>query len=405
MSEINTRKYDVILWGATGFTGKIVAQYLKDHYSNGNLKWAIAGRNKEKLANLAQSFLPKKIDFLEADAKDLASLNTICSQTKVMCTTVGPYTLYGDHLVKACIESKTHYCDLTGEVLWMRKNIAQYHEIAKKSRIKIVHSCGFDSIPSDMGVYALQNKFYTQNGMYAEKIMGRVRKIKGSFSGGTYASMSHLLEQIHRSPELKKTIADPYALITDPTFEGPKTRDLTSVKKDSLTGQWMCPFIMAGINTKVVRRSHFLNQYRWGEKFEYQETLLCGHGTKGKIRAWIILLVLGLFTAAKPNSVLKRILDRIMPKPGEGPQEKDRKEGYFTFSFYAKSKGKETMRIDISSKEDPGYGATSKMLAESAICLALDKSCPDSFGVLTPSQAMGDCLLKRLEDKAGIKIS
>ncbi len=395
--------YDVVLWGATGFTGKIVAKYLAEHYTVGELKWAIAGRNEKNLRSLAQSFSPQIIDCLIADAKDPESLQAICSKTKVVCTVVGPYSLYGDDLIKACVETNTHYCDLTGEVPWMKKNITLYHDIAKEKKLKIVHSCGFDSIPSDIGVYHTQNEFFKKTGVYAEKIEGRVSRIKGSFSGGTYASMNHLMEEVHRTPELKDVLSDPYALASDPKFQGPRTPTFSTVKKDPFTGQWMCPFIMAGINTKVVRRSHFLKHYPWGNKFEYQETLLCGPGIKGRIRAWLLLLFMGLFLSAQPNSLLKKLLDNKMPKPGEGPDEETRKKGFFVFSFFAVANNQETLKVTLSCKEDPGYGATSKMLAECAICLALEEESSHNFGVITPSVAMGNCLLERLKEKVGIE--
>lgn len=398
------RKYDIIIWGATGFTGRLVAEYLWEKYGNTEFKWAIAGRSEEKLSQVSEELGLKNIPILLADSFDLTSLKNLARQTKVICTTVGPYSKYGDSLVQACVEEGCHYCDLTGEVPWMRKMIDQHHLAAEEKKLKIVHTCGFDSIPSDLGAMKLQNEFYKKFGYYAEKISTRIAGIKGELSGGTYSSMTSLMETARKDSSIRSIISNMYALNPDPHFKGADKSDLKSVKKDNLTGHWICPFIMAGINTKVVRRSNALENFKYGYDFSYEEAMMCGRGIKGRLKGITILMGLGLLMAAKEGGLLKKIIDGRMPKPGEGPDKESRESGFFKFILFAEGKNSDSLNLIIKGKRDPGYGATSRMLGEAAISLLSD-DLPEIYGILTPAVAMGEVLEKRLEGNVDFYIN
>ncbi len=398
---MQNRNFDLIIWGATGFTGQLVVEYLWKQYGHSALKWAIAGRDKEKLLQLSQRLGLQNVPYLLADSFDLASLKKLASQAKVLCSTVGPYAVYGDAVVKACVEEGCHYCDLTGEVPWMRKMINLHHDNASKNKVKIVHTCGFDSIPSDFGVKEVQQSFYKKYGYYASKVSTRVASMKGQLSGGTYASMSNLLAEANKDKAVQEIVYNSYSLNPDPTYRGAEKGDFRSVKKDRITGQWMCPFVMAVVNTRVVRRSHALANFPYGPLFRYEETLLCGKGFKGRVQATLVHMGLGLLMAAKPGSFLKKMIDKRMPKPGEGPSEAQRKAGRYKFLVFAEGNNSDKSTIAVRGDMDPGYGSTSKMLAESALSLVYD-SLPEVYGVLTPTVALGDALLKRLETNAGV---
>ncbi len=396
------KKFDLIIWGATGFTGQLVVEYLWKNYGSSAIKWAIAGRDAKKLEEISGKFVLQGIPQLIADSFDLESLKKLAGQTKVICSTVGPYSLYGNALLQACVEKSCHYCDLAGELPWMRKTIDQYHQQAMEKKLKIVHNCGFDCIPSDLGVQEVQRAFFEKYGYYSRQVVTRVAKLKGALSGGTYASMSHLMAEAKKDKTIGKIMANPYATNPDPHYQGADHKDLQSIQKDKITGQWLAPFIMAGVNTRVVRRSHALQGFPYGHVFTYEEAMLCGKGIKGRIKASVILAGLGLLQAAKPGSFLKQMIDSRMPKPGEGPDAHARASGSFKFLVFAQGRGTDQVVLVVRGDRDPGYGSTSKMLAESAISLTGEEKLPPVYGVLTPAVALGDVLLKRLQEKAGV---
>ena len=401
------RKYDVIIWGATGFTGRLVAEYIYKNYgSDGVLKWAMAGRSQDKLNRVSNEMGIKGIDYVIADSHDRNSLDAMCAQASVICTTVGPYAKYGTELVKSCIANGTDYCDLTGEVQWMRKMIDEHQEDAHKAGVRIVHTCGFDSIPSDMGVYFLQREAKSQIGAPCDQIHMRVKAMKGGLSGGTYASLSYVMEQAQEDRSIYKTLTNPYGLNPIGEQSGPDKRDLQTVKKDRDINAYIAPFIMAGINTKVVRRSNALSQYSYGKDFLYDEAMVTGKGMSGRMKGYGLLATLGMLMVGKPGSLLKKFVDKTQPKPGEGPDKEERENGFYNLLFIGKIDGDIKMKAKVTGDRDPGYGSTSKMLAESAICLAMDKDkTPKVSGMLTPSVAMGDALLDRLEQNAGLTFS
>ena len=401
MSKQN-RKYDLIIWGASGFTGRLVAEYLIGQYGiDSDLKWAVAARNQSKLEKVMAEIGAEKVPKVIADSHDVASLNAMASQTKVICTTVGPYAKYGSELVAACIENGTDYCDLTGEVQWMRKMIDRHHEAAKAKGVRIVHTCGFDSIPSDMGVYFLQKNAKEKMGEICQTIDMRVKVAKGSASGGTIASMKNISEEAQKDKSIYKVIFNPYSLCPDGEREGPDKPDLQKVVFDEISNSYIAPFIMATINTKVVRRSNALAGYPYGKDFLYNESMMVGKGFSGKMKGNMVLLSLGA-AMAKPNSFLGKLVSWYLPKPGEGPNKEERENGFYKFLFFGKTASGKTINATVKGDRDPGYGSTCKMLGEAAVCLAKD-DLPEMAGMLTPSTALGDHLFKRLEESAGLK--
>ncbi len=394
-----SKEFDIIIWGATGFTGRLVAEYIYKNYSSEKLSWAIAGRDKKKLINVRDKIADENIPIIIADSFDEMSLTKMTQKTKVICSTVGPYSKYGSLLVKSCIKTNTHYCDLAGEAQWIRKIVDTYHQEAKNKKIRIVNSCGFDSIPSDIGVYFI-NKNLPDVNIKLDNISMRLSGFKGSLSGGTYASMNNIITEASKDSHVRKILTNPYGLNPEGQRTGPDKRDLNKVKYDEDSKSWIAPFMMAGINTKIVRRSNALSNYSYGKNFTYDESVMTGDGFKGRTKAIMSVLPL-FFLTAKPGSLLKRIINYFTPKPGQGPNENERENGYFSMRFYIRYNDKSRALVRVTGDRDPGYGSTSKMLAESAICLSKD-SLKDTYGVITPSIAMGDQILDRLQAKAGL---
>ena len=402
MSEVDkkNKKFDLIIWGSTGYTGKLVCEYIIKNYKRTNLRWALGGRNKLKLKKLISSLNLKNIPYVIADSYNKNSLFEMTKMTRTICSTVGPYSKYGTLLVEACIKSKTNYCDITGETHWIREIIDKYHSKALKNGVKIIHACGFDSVPSDLGVLYAQNKIIEKTGKCASKISMRVVSMKGGVSGGTIFSFLNILEESKKNKNVRKILQNPHSLNPKKKFISTDERDLKNITYDKNSKTWISPFIMASINTRIVRRSNYLMDFKYGEKFIYNEALIVGKSILSKILGYFRLIPIYLVIKIK-NSALKLLLDLVMPKPGQGPTEKSRKSGYFKFRFYVfdnKLKG----IASVSGVGCPGYGSTSKILAESSICLAQDEL-PKQNGILTPSSGLGIPLLKRLEKNADIK--
>ena len=394
------KQFDIIIWGATSFTGKLVVEYLFKKFASSKIKWAIAGRNKEKLENVRSKVADKNIPIFIADSFDEKSLSVIVKKSKVICSTVGPYSLYGSLLVELCVKHSTNYCDITGEAHWIRTIIDKFHKDAKKKKIKIVNSCGFDSIPSDMGVYFIQNEIKKAYKSYAKSIKMRVAGIRGGISGGTYGSMNNLLKEAYADKSVFKVLNNPYGLNPKDKMEGLDKKDLRKIIFDNESKSWIYPFIMAGINTKIVRRSNALSNFQYGKEFTYEEATMAGKGISGFWKAILALFPLAMI-GINPNSFLKKIVNSFMPKPGEGPGIEKRKNGFYNLRFYITIDEKRKAFAKVIGDSDPGYGSTSKMLAESALSLAFD-NLPGNYGVITPSFAMGDKLLNRLKENAGL---
>ena len=395
------RQYDIIIWGATGFTGKLVAKYMTENYANSNLSWALAGRNEDKLQSLLHSLGQPDVPTIVADAQDSEEIAALVKQTRVVLTTVGPYARYGSPLVEACANHGTHYCDLTGEVHWMREMISKHQSAAQQSGAKIVHTCGFDSIPSDLGVYFLQRHMIETFGMPASEIKYRAKDFKGGFSGGTIDSMMAMMEAAKTDSSIMRTIADPYAL--NDNFRGVDGLDNNQHYYDTDFNSWVAPFVMAAINTRVVRRSNELLDLRYGRDFKYNEGMLTNQGASGMFGAAAMAmgtLAMNGLSALEPT---RKIMQRFLPKPGEGPTDEVIEKGYFKIELYGKHATNQTVHAlaEVCGDKDPGYGSTSKMLAESAVCLAQDELSVGG-GFWTPASAMGDQLIERLGANAGV---
>ena len=402
MSE---REYDIIVYGATGFTGQLVAEYLLERYGLGSdLRWAIAGRSESKLNALRGALGPAaaELPILVADSGDAEALATLAARTRVVLTTVGPYALYGSNLVAACVDNGTDYCDLAGEVQWIRKMIDTHHDRARETGARIVHCCGFDSIPMDIGAYFLQQEAQARHGDYCEEIAPYVKATKGSMSGGTIASMSNIVQEAQHDRSVARILADPYALNPAGEREGPDGADQQDVRFDEDVNSWTGPFVMAGVNTRVVRRSNALAGYPYGKDFRYREATLTGAGIGGRVRGLMLVSALGALVFGLTVSPTRALLHRfLLPKPGEGPSPELQESGFFNLVQVGKLPDGTILRTRITGDRDPGYGSTSKMLAESAVCLARDEAITGG-GVWTPASAMGAALLERLRSNAGL---
>jgi len=398
------REFDIIVFGATGFTGRLVAEYLHATYGEGSdLKWAMAGRNGDKLAEISHLIgASDALPLIVADASDGAALATLVGRTKVIITTVGPYQLYGEALVRACAQGGTDYVDLCGEPGWMAQMIPQLEKPAQASGARIVFSCGFDSIPFDLGVVFLQTQAQQRLGKPLVHVRGRVRKMKGGVSGGTLASLLTTIERMDQDPQLAPAMADPFALT--PGFTGPGQPEGKSAAYDDWAKAWSGPFVMATINTKNVHRTNFLRGHPWGTDFVYDERMLTGDGAKGKRRAKALARMTRIQNALLGFGPTRSLLRRfVLTKPGDGPNKEARENGYYALLFIGRTAGGDMLSASIKGDRDPGYGSTCKMLAESAICLARDVNRDmTGGGVWTPGAAMGMTLVQRLEKNAGL---
>lgn len=387
------REFDLVLFGATGFTGKLVAEYLS---RAGQRRWAIAGRTPSKLDAVRASLVSNQPEILVGDAGSAQDMLAIARRARVVVTTVGPYLKYGDALVAACVEAGTHYCDLTGEVPWMQRTIAAHHDAARRTGARIVHTCGFDSIPSDLGTWFLQRQF---GDTPATRVRAYVMYASGGFSGGTVASMAEIME-LAKDRNVRRAVADPYALNPADDRSGADGWDAFAPREDAWIGGWTAPFLMASVNTRVVRRTHALLGRPWGPDFSYDEVMYTGKGLKGRAKAFGIAGALGAAVAVLSAGPSRRLAQRyLLPKPGEGPSPEAIENGGFLIRVVGERNG-ERKAVDVKGTKDPGYGATAIMLAESARCLAYDPL-DSPAGVLTPASAMGDALVERL-NAAGV---
>ena len=380
------REFDIIVYGATGFTGRLVAEYLAQHYPD--RKWAMAGRSLTKLQEVRDEIgAPVDTPLITANADDSASLKAMTARATVVITTVGPYQLYGEPLLAACVETGTGYVDLCGEPNWMHDMIGKYDAAAKASGARIVFSCGFDSIPFDLGVWTVEEEAKKRFGKPAPRVKGRVRTMKGTFSGGTFASGKATAAAAMKNPSVFKVLLDPFALT--PGFEGPSQPKGVLPEYDEAVSGWVAPFMMAVINTKNVHRTNFLAGHPYGEDFRYDEMMIApGLGELGK-------------AAAEAISKMNPMNAEKGPAPGEGPSKEERDTGHYDIAFVAEMADGQRVTATVKGDRDPGYGSTSKMIAESALCLIDDV--PDTAGgIWTPGALMAAPLVKRLEANAGV---
>jgi short subunit dehydrogenase-like uncharacterized protein len=400
---MKTNHYDVVVWGATGFTGKWVAKHLFDHYSDADLRWAIAGRNQEKLEEVREFIgdVDASIEGLIADSHDELSIRELVKNAKVIISTVGPYAHYGSLLVKVCAQTGTHYVDLCGEVQWMREMIDSHQESARNSGAKIVHSCGFDSVPSDMGVYFTQQESQKALGKPLSRMRYQLMKAKGGISGGTIASMMNLVEMAVKDKSVRALLANPYSLNPDSSFDGPDKGDQMRARFSKVLNKWTAPFVMAGVNTRIVRRSNALMGFSYGSRFRYSEVMVTDKGAKGYASAMAISAGIKTMMVTSITKVGRRFLGLFLPAQGEGPKVDPKDPGFYHIQFNGETESGEPFVTKLLGDGDPGYGSTSKMLAESGVCLALDSlSCKGGFW--TPASALGGAYLKRLQDKGGL---
>ena len=381
-------EFDIIVYGATGYTGRLVAEHFVREYGgkDGGPKWAMAGRSMDKLeAVRGEIGAPGSTPLVVADADDPASLEAMCNRTKVVLTTVGPYQLYGDALVAACVKTGTDYADLCGEPVWMRQKIDEHMEAAKASGARICFSSGFDSIPFDLGVLMTQKVAKERFGKPAPRIKGRVRGMAGGASGGTVASLTETMKAVARNPKLISILKSSFGLT--PGFEGPDQPSGLVPRYEEKLGKWAAPFVMAPINTKNVHRTNFLLGHPYGEDFRYDEMVLTSPGDAGKAAASALADMMKNPFGAKP------------PKPGEGPTPEERENGFYDVLFIAEMPDGETLHYAVKGKYDPGYGSTSRMLGETGMAL-LD--CKAEGGVGTPGSFLGEALVERLREHAAL---
>ena len=381
-----SREFDILIYGATGFTGRLVAEYVSNTYGT-SIKWGMAGRSQAKLEEVRNEMgLPVSTPLVVCDSGDDGQVKAMAAQTKVLITTVGPYQLYGDKVIQACAEEGTDYVDLCGEPNWIATKVRELNDTAARSGSRLVFSCGFDSIPTDLGVFFLQQKAKERLGKSLSRVRGRVRDIRGSASGGTVASGAATTAAVQKDPSIFPLLISPFA--HTPDFEGPEQPDGNQPYYDEEIKSWVGPFIMAMINTKAVHRSNYLLGHPWGQDLLYDEmVMLPGDPNQGE-------------KGPDPFAMEEDL------KPGDGPSSEERKAGYYDIIYVGTNDNGERLQISVKGDMDPGYGSTSKMLAESAICLAHDISRERTAGgCWTTASAMGPELITRLENKAGLSFT
>lgn len=386
---------DLVLYGVTGYAGRLVAEYLQDTHGD-TLSWAIAGRRPDALEAEADALAKRRPDVprvrtIVADSTDPSSLRALAAQAKAVCSTVGPYARWGAPLVAACVEEGTHYCDLTGEAQFVRAMIDAHHERARAQGTAITHCCGFDSVPSDLGVFFLQSLALERDGTPCDEIE-LLMKLKGGVSGGTIASMAQTFDDA-ADPAVRRVLGDPYALA--PGDRGPDTGEQRGVRYSEAGQVWTAPFVMASINERVVRRTNHLLAHRYGEGFRYGESMPTGAGLRGRAKAVAVTAGLGVFVVGMASRRLRPLVMSRLPDPGEGPSREALESGFFRATLYGKRGGEVVATAELHGQGDPGYGANACMLGETAWCLAT-KGPSGAVGVTTPAAALGHDLVERL---------
>jgi short subunit dehydrogenase-like uncharacterized protein len=392
------REYDLVLFGASGFVGALTAAYLAEQ-APADLRVALAGRSKPRL-EAVRSGLPdagREWPLVVADSEDTGSLAALAASTRVLVTTVGPYARYGLPVVEACAVAGTHYADLTGEVLFVRDVIDRFDAVARESGARIVHSCGYDSVPSDLAAMLLHQRA-AADGAGGLRDVRLVATVRGGVSGGTIDSARTQVEAIRRDPSLRRIAGDPYALSPDRAGE-PDVRQPSDAPRPhrSPDGTWVAPFVMAPYNTRIVRRSNALQDWAYGRSMRYCEVMGCGRGPAGAVTAGAVTAGLVGLLAGLSFGPTRRLLDRVLPAPGSGPSEEVRRKGWFRMRVDAGTEDGRRYRATVAGPGDPGYAATAVMLGESGLALALDgERLPARAGSLTPATALGSVLVERL---------
>ncbi len=408
----NSRRFDLVVYGATSFVGQLVVDHLITRLGTDGdgVRWAVAGRSRQKLDALLTE---RGVDLpvIVADAEDREALDAMVADTRVVISTVGPYALYGSNLIAAVAAAGIDYCDLTGEPQWVQAMIDAHHDQAVETGARIVPSCGFDSIPSDLGVWYTQQEAQRRFGASCDRIGMRVKGASGGVSGGTVASGMNAIEELTKDPSLRKVLGNPYALAPDGERHGVRQPNVVVPTRDELSGDWAAPFFMASVNTKVVHRTHALLGRPWGDDFRYDEAIMTGGGPVGLAKASAVAAgTAGVAGVSAIGPLRRQLQQRVLPKPGTGPDEAAREAGFFNIRFYGRTSDGRTITTKVTGDRDPGYGSTAKMLSETALAF-LDpdatngvESVPQA-GFLTPATAFGDSLVDRLRTHAGLTFS
>ncbi|MDZ7833477.1 MAG: saccharopine dehydrogenase NADP-binding domain-containing protein [Desulfobacterales bacterium] len=409
MSDGNTAQIpevDMILWGATGFIGSLLAGYLWPRYgATGKIRFALGANSREELEAVRKDLgAGEDLPLIVGDAFDEPFLNEMVKHTKLVVSTVGPYAKLGSALVAACAANGTDYCDLSGEPQWMQRMIDTHQETAAASGARIVHSCGFDSIPSDLGVLFLQNEAKKRFGHFMNQVKLRVKIMRGGASGGTVASILNFIEEARRDPAVAKTAKNPYALAPEGRRTGIRQPNVSTFEYDPDIRNWLAPFVMAAVNTRIVHRTNALMDYAYGREFQYDEAMMMGTGMKGRFRAASLAGVLGAFMAGSAFGPSRALMKKtILPEPGEGPSPEKQEKGFYKLLLIGKDDAGNRLDVNVTGDQDPGYGSTRKMLGESAVCLLKEISKQDvKGGFWTPATAMGEPLIRRLTENAGL---
>jgi len=411
---MNKSQLDVIVFGATSFVGQILCRYLLREFGTDAqpgarpLRWAIAGRSRARLDQLVASLGTdaQALPVIIADAGDEAALAALCGRARVVVSTVGPYALHGETLVRVCSRGGTDYCDLSGEAHWVRRMIAQYAGDAQRSGARIVHCCGFDSIPSDLGVWFLQQQAMRQFGLPCVEVKMRVKAMRGAASGGTVASIVNVVREASSDAALRKELSNPYSLCPPGPVPAIRQANVRGPRFDRDFQAWSAPFVMAAINVRIVLRSNALLDYRYGREFRYDEAMLTGRGMAGRLKAAGVTAGLGGFVAAAAIAPTRWLMEKtILPAPGAGPSPAAQEEGFYDFRFVGRTADGRELRVKVAGDRDPGYGSTAKILGEAAACLARDIA-RDAVGggFWTPATALGASLHARLTTHAGLTI-
>ncbi len=397
---MSDRDFDLVLFGATSFVGQILTGWLAERAPD-DLRWAIAGRDADKLDGVAEQ-AGVDVEQITADATDEAAMGELAARADTIASTVGPYALYGSPLVAAVAAAGTDYCDLTGELQWVREMIGRHQETAAASGARIVHTCGFDSVPSDLGVWFTQEQAIERFGRPCSSIALRVETMRGGASGGTIASMLNLVEDLRADPALRRELQSPYALAPADMRDGPAQPSVMRPTLDGASGQWVAPFVMAMLNERVVHRSHALLGRPWGEDFTYDEAMLAGAGPLGAAKASAIAGGLAGVAGMAVLAPSRRVLARFLPAPGEGPTPAQQEAGCFDLRLYGRTDAGDEITTRVTGDRDPGYGSTAKMMAEAALAFPDVPRERVPGGFWTPATAFGDLLVDRLVEHAGL---
>jgi short subunit dehydrogenase-like uncharacterized protein len=397
---------DIVLWGAAGFVGRLLAAYLWPKYgASGEIRLALGGLDKQELEAVHRDLkADDRLPLIVGNAFDERFINALTKNARLIVSTVGPYARYGSTLVAACAANGTDYCDLSGETQWMHRMINEHQKAAEASGARVVHACGFDSIPSDLGVLFLQTLAQKRFGHPMTDVKMRVKSLRGKASGGTVASILNVIEEVRNDPQVAKIAKNPYALAPEGMRSGVRQPNVSTFEYDPDVDSWVAPFVMAAVNTRVVHRSNALMGHAWGKTFKYDEAMMMGHGLTGRIRAAAFAGTLGAFLAGSYFTPTRFLMKKtLLPKPGEGPSLEERESGFYKLYLIGKDSEGSELRVTVTGDRDPGYGSTSKMIGEAAVCLFGDIGKKDlTGGFWTPATAMGQKLIDRLIANAGL---